>query len=348
MQCFNNINTQKNQHEMSGDRRKLHQILLQLASNACKFTHSGSITITITPTIDYSSPQLVPAASTETTTTTPTNTATVETEKNPVTKYNMKLVITVKDTGIGISPRFVNQIFQPFSQQDNRSTRKYGGVGIGLATVKKYVDVMQGSITFVSVEHQGTTFTLEVPLLGTETTRSRSHSTASPIQKLQRKHSLQYVLLNEKPKNSSIDSPVSSLSVTKEVIATVEMKLPSPIATTSTTQTVENEKPQLQHDDESIPNPTTIPRQQSSDDCSVDEASSTSSGTAQQQMQNAPVIQNVLVVDDNVINLKVFGKMLEKLNVNHTCAHSGREAIEALNKQDFDLVLMDVEMPDMK
>jgi response regulator RpfG family c-di-GMP phosphodiesterase/anti-sigma regulatory factor (Ser/Thr protein kinase) len=81
-----------------------------------------------------------------------------------LSKVNDKMVIQVKDTGIGMSQKVLKNIFQRFQQGDSSLTRKYEGTGLGLAIVKDSVEMMQGSISVESVENQGTTFTIELPL----------------------------------------------------------------------------------------------------------------------------------------------------------------------------------------
>lgn len=80
--------------------------------------------------------------------------------------------IEVQDYGIGISENFKTRIFQKFSQEDAKTARKYAGTGLGLSLSKSMIEKMHGSIGFTSVENQGSTFYIELPLLN-------NHSTAS-------------------------------------------------------------------------------------------------------------------------------------------------------------------------
>lgn len=75
-----------------------------------------------------------------------------------------RLSCTVADTGIGIEPSFGNQIFQPFRQEEDGMTRNYGGVGIGLAIVREYMLLVDGSIVFKSIQGRGSVFRIEMPV----------------------------------------------------------------------------------------------------------------------------------------------------------------------------------------
>lgn len=110
------------------DDLRMRQILINLVSNAIKFTEKGSITL---------STQLL--------------------KLNPI-EGKINLLISVKDTGIGISKDYKAQIFEPFTQQEGQSFRKYGGTGLGLPITKKLVELMNGRINLESEEGVGSEF----------------------------------------------------------------------------------------------------------------------------------------------------------------------------------------------
>jgi signal transduction histidine kinase/CheY-like chemotaxis protein len=119
--------------ELIGDPVRLRQILWNLLSNAVKFTSRGGVTVS------------VGAASEE------------------WRGDTVMLEFKVEDTGVGISSDRLQQIFDPFSQEDNSITRKYGGTGLGLAIIKKIVDLMNGTITVDSSAGSGSCFTVTLP-----------------------------------------------------------------------------------------------------------------------------------------------------------------------------------------
>lgn len=116
-----------------GDQHKIRQCLLNLLSNACKFTHHGTITLSITL-------HKTPA------------------ERPPFIEFQ------VQDTGVGMPQEQIDRIFHKFEQGDNSSTRKYGGIGLGLTITKNYALLMGGDVHCQSTEGKGSTFTLQVPL----------------------------------------------------------------------------------------------------------------------------------------------------------------------------------------
>jgi PAS domain S-box-containing protein len=134
-----------------GDPVRLNQVLINLISNAVKFTHSGSINISCT----------------------------VE----RLQKETCWVRFEVSDTGIGIPAEKLNTIFESFSQADASVTRKYGGSGLGLTIVKQLVELQSGKITVRSEENLGSTFIVLIPYLIGKTSTIFTSTQAS--QKLQ-------------------------------------------------------------------------------------------------------------------------------------------------------------------
>jgi signal transduction histidine kinase/DNA-binding response OmpR family regulator len=114
-------------NNLVGDSLRLKQIIVNLTNNAIKFTDHGEIFIHV---------MVVQQTAQET-----------------------RLVISVKDTGIGISKDSLKKLFDPFTQADNSTTRKYGGTGLGLTICKQLIELMDGQIWAESVEGKGSTFT---------------------------------------------------------------------------------------------------------------------------------------------------------------------------------------------
>jgi|GEM_PF-379024 len=111
------------------DQTRVRQIVLNLVSNACKFTENGQVKIALNSRINGE---------------------------------NEFLDIAVTDTGIGMSEAQVNKLFQAFTQADSSTTRKYGGTGLGLIITKHLSRIMGGDVDVSSVEGKGTTFTASI------------------------------------------------------------------------------------------------------------------------------------------------------------------------------------------
>ncbi|MFS8969186.1 PAS domain S-box protein [Synechococcus sp. 'PEA 65AY6A-5F PE A'] len=117
---------------LRGDASRLRQILNNLVSNAIKFTHQGEVVI--------------------------------QAELMQETTTHVQLRLSVRDTGIGIPKEAQAKLFQPFTQVDASTTRKYGGTGLGLAICKQLTELMGGKIFLESEEGRGSTFSVELTL----------------------------------------------------------------------------------------------------------------------------------------------------------------------------------------
>ncbi|HXA14749.1 MAG TPA: ATP-binding protein, partial [Opitutaceae bacterium] len=129
---------------ISGDVTRLRQILVNLINNAVKFTPSGTICIQVRAHPD--SPPTLPLAQ----------------ESGLPFLASLRLEFTVRDTGIGIPMDRLDRLFQPFSQVDSSTTRKYGGTGLGLVICQRLCSLMGGDIRVDSIRGQGSTFTFTV------------------------------------------------------------------------------------------------------------------------------------------------------------------------------------------
>ena len=115
-----------------GDPAKIEQILINLISNAVKFTEAGSVSFSI--------------------------------RTKSVQDNIYKIEFCVKDTGIGMEPEQVKKLFVPFDQADSSINRRFGGTGLGLSIVKNLTDLMNGEIEVQSVLNEGSTFCIRLPL----------------------------------------------------------------------------------------------------------------------------------------------------------------------------------------
>ncbi|NNJ12635.1 response regulator [Chloroflexales bacterium ZM16-3] len=126
---------------ISADMTKLRQVLLNLLSNACKFTEGGTVTLRVNSIADYK----------------------LQIVESGFGAAQSAIVFEVSDTGIGMSAEQIARLFQPFSQADVSTTRKYGGTGLGLAISRHFCRMMGGDISARSELGHGTTFTVILP-----------------------------------------------------------------------------------------------------------------------------------------------------------------------------------------
>ncbi|MDO4563509.1 MAG: transporter substrate-binding domain-containing protein [Clostridia bacterium] len=136
---FNVILNQLKNERLCGDSGRIKKILMNLLSNALRFTpRGGQVSLTVT--------------------------------QKSVVGDIIHFTFTVKDTGIGISKDFLEHIFTPFMKTNpQNSFEMYEGAGLGLVIVRSFVDLMHGTIDVVSTQGRGSTFTVELPILDRET-----------------------------------------------------------------------------------------------------------------------------------------------------------------------------------
>nr|WP_285903102.1 ATP-binding protein [Alkalimarinus sediminis] len=135
--------------QLIGDPFRLEQILLNLCSNALKFTNQGSVNVSVSAT--------------------------------PVNSSSLSLLFSISDTGIGISPEQQKKLFSSFKQADTSTTRKYGGTGLGLTISKRLIELMEGSITLQSEEGKGSTFAFAISLPSSEQPVSEPNQKQPPL-----------------------------------------------------------------------------------------------------------------------------------------------------------------------
>lgn len=168
--------------EVTSDPTRLRQILFNLIGNAIKFTPKGEVNVSL--------------------------------EARPLSDPNMvELVYTVRDTGIGIPKAMLPRLFTRFQQADSSISRTYGGTGLGLAITRELVTLMDGTVDVDSVEDEGSTFTVRLPVYLSEANASERRVVSSddddeevldPIEL----GSLKVLLAEDQPVNQKLMSAV--------------------------------------------------------------------------------------------------------------------------------------------
>ncbi|MDR2672481.1 MAG: response regulator [Coriobacteriales bacterium] len=173
-------------HKAVGDSMKLSQILLNLVGNAAKFTSEGSIRINVSASLPsvsqrdmtvtgkdnsgendtFTEPEIADtkADQIQGKNDTFTEPEIADTKADQIRFKTFRLYCSVADTGIGMTPEQLGNLFNPFTQADVSTTRQYGGTGLGLAISKRLVEMMDGNISVQSKPGAGSTFTFDIAL----------------------------------------------------------------------------------------------------------------------------------------------------------------------------------------
>lgn len=323
-----------------GDPNRLRQILSNLLSNAVKFTERGEIKVLV---------------------------STLKVDGN------QELCFTVQDTGIGISSDQMAKLFKPFSQADTTSTRFYGGTGLGLVISKRLVELMEGEIWVESEPGKGSTFYFTIkaetaledpkvrhlrndPLLigkhvliisGSRTTRRilagyiyswgmvpmLASEVDDALNWIKRGDSFDVTILDIdiKQKNElEIANKISSYNRMIPLVMLISIGQHVPSGYAHLTKPI---KPmQLQKSLVNIISAKT--------DKTLNHKEQIDKNKQQSSLK-------ILLVEDNVTSQKVTKQLLKRLGYKADTAANGIEALQALERQHYDLVLMDVRMPEM-
>ena len=335
-----------------GDPNRLRQIILNLVCNAVKFTETGRIELWV--------------------------------EVLSTNDQTSQLLIEVRDTGIGLNTKAQKKLFAPFVQADSSTTRKYGGTGLGLAISKHLADLMGGSIDFRSEEGVGTTFSFKLKL--TKDHKNLVHSRNIKILEtnlfiLGQNHFQNTVLesyLQSMGCSITVAGSVQSwldyinIKSNRECITVcTDVDLLGDLSHLKSKLIVYEERFQLlccanQHDryelnldmlkEQLIVGFITQPFKL--DSLEVALAGFVKNKPEISQHLSNPILETqaplsnfknkkILVVEDNKVNQQVLMIMLGYLGLSADLANDGLEAVEAIKSKDYDLVLMDWQMPKM-
>jgi len=338
-----------------GDVTRLRQVLVNLVGNGIKFTSEGEVVVSLTG------------------------------EKLPDNEYLLRFA--VRDTGIGIPPDRMNRLFRSFSQVDTSTTRRFGGTGLGLAISRRLVEMMGGEMWVDSTPGEGSTFffTLTAKATASEKRIYGQGDPWALLQKrvliVDDNRTNREILIRQANAWGMLPVAVDSGKAALELLAQdsrfdlaiLDMQMPEmdgvtlaesirqmeawrdiPLVmlTSLGNQEIRRRKRDLNFADvmtkpvkrtqlfESLSNifsqtnrrrqPNTAPS-----DFAPNSPDATRSGL------------RILVAEDNVVNQKVAIRTLERLGYRADIASNGFEVLTALQRQVYDVVLMDVQMPEM-
>lgn len=219
--------------------------------------------------------------------------------------------IQVEDTGVGIPESIRDQILQPFRQADGSTTRRFGGTGLGLSICCLLVQRMAGRLWFESTVGEGSSFFVELPLsVATHPVEAADHRERNDVPLLYRRGldlALQAAGLPDAERDGAIPVMEGDQVVSWRI---ADHEFSHPLRVSQVARALL---------------PITEP-----------------SHPIEAQFSG-----RVLLVDDNTVNLKVGARLLERCGCVVTLAQSGLEALEILGRERFDMVFMDIEMPDL-
>jgi len=349
-----------NEYNIKGDPTRLKEVIINLMSNAVKFTpKNGNIKVNI---------------------------ITKGRDKND----KLKVYFEVKDSGIGIEKDKIGLIFQAFSQADSSTTRKFGGTGLGLTISSKFVELMGGKLQVKSEYGNGTTFYFEIPFEtsesknpkiknifeGTNVTFIHSKKTkaqneniinymkymgikitealnSNQMKEADNKSKVHAYLLdydfileqaqeekqkfldiNEKPCLLIIKPTLSKNE--KEFSQKENVKyLFEPISLTKINKLITTFKDKLIHKE--IEEKVEERKKDNKKEEIVEEG----------LIKNKEFTGKVLAAEDNIINQKLIRKTLEKFNLQIDIVDNGEKAVEARKEYEYDIIFMDNNMPIM-
>jgi signal transduction histidine kinase/CheY-like chemotaxis protein len=315
-----------------GDKNKIKQILTILLNNAAKFS-SASSDIKLTVQFEAKEPS-VPHTSLliNQHSTIPAN----RINSMPPDFNSFYLHCSVIDNGIGINQDMLTRVFQPFVQADDENSRLFGGKGLGLPITKHLVELLQGKIWVESQQKKGSAFHFYVKLYNKPEFATDDSKTAFLTTQTD------YFTPSSAPNAILTASPTISLSQSSSTMSPPPQER---MYSASDNSTIAEQLNRLNLDrktkDSSQTNKPVF--------ISYNSAETHSHSTSHSEL-SSPVIGSslrVLAVDDNHINLKVIGRILELEGFHCVLADNGRAAIETASNGEFDFILMDLQLPEM-
>ncbi len=331
-----------------GDAARLRQVLLNLLSNAVKFTEQGEVVVDVTA--------------------------------EPAGAGSYRLELAVRDTGIGIAQDRMDLLFTSFTQVDTSTTRRYGGTGLGLAISKRLVELMGGTIQVESEEGEGSTFRISLVADAAEVPTRIALDEALP--QLAGKRVL---VVDDNATNREIVSrhtrswgmepvaverPAEAVALIEQGeqfdVAVLDMMMPdmdgASLAGEIRRHRSERELPLLL-----LTSLGRLPHARSTGAFAAQlakpvkasqlynalvrlvaaEADVAEKVEVASDVEPAASSLRILLAEDNAVNQKVALRLLELLGYGADVVWNGREALEALERRHYDVVLMDVQMPEL-
>jgi signal transduction histidine kinase/CheY-like chemotaxis protein len=320
-----------------GDMSRFRQVLINLVGNAIKFTDAGEVVVEISAPLRAD--------------------------------HRHDLRCEVIDTGIGISPAALQVLFQPFQQGDNSATRRHGGTGLGLAICKRLIELMGGSVRVDSQVGKGSTFAFTLPL---DASPDEIRPQADPLPQ-----ECSLVIVAEPSRyitllQQELEQWGAQVKVMNDPLARAHLPACTAVlldreadaiglASRMQLEPVWNALPRILLDfDEPLTDAESSlfakhllkPLKRSHLAATLRDLTGTSEELKVKRVATQPLMAithplRVLLAEDNFINQKVAVALLGRLGYRCDVAANGVEAVDAVMRQPYDLVLLDIQMPEM-
>jgi signal transduction histidine kinase/ligand-binding sensor domain-containing protein/CheY-like chemotaxis protein len=324
------------------DSVRLRQVLVNLGGNAVKFTQQGEVIIRVTVLWSDSG--------------------------------GLRLQLAVADTGVGIAPENQSRIFEEFAQEDASTTRRFGGTGLGLAISRQIVELMGGQLALVSIPGAGSTFSFELsaPL---------SEPAAAPLAPPANLEGLRALVVDDNTAArgivvsalrewganpagvASVSGALEELQAARYDVVIIDDPMPDgsasellsrlPAAQAARLRFIRlvsfvdvSSAPTSRACEAELTKPLGLPRLHQVLSGGGTGRAITPAAT-QANHGRRRLVGRVLVVEDQPLNREVAHGMLTSLGLRVETANDGQQALARLEKEQFDIVLMDCEMPVM-
>jgi PAS domain S-box-containing protein len=337
-----------------GDATRLKQVLVNLVGNAVKFTERGQVVVTV--------------------------------QTSPLGNHQHQVTFIIRDTGIGIPENRMDRLFDSFSQVDASTSRRYGGSGLGLAISKRLVRLMGGDISVVSQEGHGSTFTFNVqfPAQPTEG-KIKGGDGPNPLKDKQAlvivADSIERAIMSRElrswgMKTVAVDSaqaaynllenrqPVDIILLDSDISKIHSPDLANQIRDIAGYQHVPivlacstacNGCADVFQAILSKPLNTALLRKHLERILRNAPEELAVAGEPEEQLPKVEIDREIgirqplriLLAEDNLVNQKVASLILNRFGYNADIANNGAEAVEAVSSSPYDVILMDVQMPEV-
>jgi signal transduction histidine kinase/CheY-like chemotaxis protein/HPt (histidine-containing phosphotransfer) domain-containing protein len=303
-------------NELVGDIQKIRQILLNLLNNAIKFTQTGSVTLEV---------------------------------KGINHQSQFAIEFSIVDTGIGMDEEHLKHIFDAFYQIDSSETKKQKGTGLGLSICYQLTELLKGELQIRSKLNQGSIFSLTLPF-------KKGKSIEYPLMS-----SLSALLIDPLHINDSFQQMIKSMGIKLFDLTTINDSKVDFFIINAYENNNQMSEYQTKYGKNHLVNVY----------CSYEQANQlkerdlvfnlpTSRQIFYQKMINLLnndlkqedkyqnfINASALIVDDNRLNRIALANILQKLGMKSKSVESGKAAIETVKKETFDIILMDIQMPEM-